>query len=61
MTRVEVIDFKTDAVGSLDELVKRHSGQMQAYWEVMERAFPGVKVDCILLSTYLKAKWNEIS
>jgi ATP-dependent helicase/nuclease subunit A len=55
VTRVEVIDFKTDAIGSPDELVARHSAQMQAYREVMERAFPRVKVDCILLSTYLKS------
>jgi len=58
VTRVEVIDFKTDAVGSLDELVARHSAQMQAYREVMERAFPGVKVECVLVSTYLKSQWN---
>ncbi|MEI6607564.1 MAG: UvrD-helicase domain-containing protein [Verrucomicrobiota bacterium] len=58
VTRVEVIDFKTDAVGSLDELVARHSAQMQAYREVMERAFPGAKVECILFSTYLKSQWN---
>jgi len=61
VTRVEVIDFKTDALGSLDELVARHRDQMQAYREVMERAYPGATVDCIILSTYLKAKWNEIS
>ena len=58
MTRVEVIDFKTNAVGSLDELAARHGGQMQAYREVMERAFPGVKVECVLFSTYLKSQWN---
>lgn len=55
VTRVEVIDFKTDAVGSLAELIDRHAGQMRAYGEVMGRAFPGVPVDCVLLSTYLKA------
>ncbi|RFC43815.1 MAG: ATP-dependent exoDNAse (exonuclease V) beta subunit (contains helicase and exonuclease domains) [Verrucomicrobia bacterium] len=55
VTRVEVIDFKTDALGSLDELVARHGAQMQAYREVMERAFSGAKVECVLFSTYLKS------
>lgn len=44
VTRVEVIDFKTDAVGDVNELIERHGGQMQAYREVMERAFPGAVV-----------------
>jgi len=55
VTRVEVIDFKTDAVGSLSELAERHDGQLRAYGDVMERAFPGANVDCVLLSTYLKS------
>ena len=55
VTRVEVIDFKTDGVGDLGELVARHGGQMQAYREVMQRAFPGARVDCVLLSTALRA------
>lgn len=55
VTRVEVIDFKTDAVGDVNELIERHGGQMQAYREVMERAFPGAVVECMLLSTHLRA------
>lgn len=54
VTRVEVIDFKTDALGELSELVTRHGSQMQAYREVMERAFPGVPVEGLLCSTHLK-------
>ena len=53
--RVEVIDFKTDAVNSMAELVARHGGQMRAYGAVMAQAFPGVPVACVLLSTHLKA------
>ena len=55
VTRVEVIDFKTDAVGATAELIERHGGQMRAYREVMERAFPGVTVECLLISTHLRA------
>ena len=58
VTRVEVIDFKTDAVGATAELIERHGGQMQAYREVMERAFPGAVVECVLVSTALKAAVN---
>lgn len=51
VTRVEVIDFKTDALDDIGGLVERYSGQMNAYREVMERAYPGAEVECILLST----------
>jgi ATP-dependent exoDNAse (exonuclease V) beta subunit len=55
VTRVEVIDFKTDAVDEIGGLVERYSGQMNAYREVMELAYPGAKVECILLST----RWRD--
>lgn len=51
VTRVEVIDFKTDALDETGSLVERYSGQMNAYREVMELAYPRAKVECILLST----------
>ncbi len=51
VTRIEVIDFKTDALDDLAGLVERYSGQMNSYREVMERAYPGAKVECVLLST----------
>ena len=49
--RVAVIDFKTDAVNGTSELVGKYAAQMTAYREVMERAYPGAVVECILLST----------
>lgn len=55
VTRVEVIDFKTDALGSMAELSERYCGQMQAYREVMLRVYPAAKVECVLLSTHLMA------
>jgi ATP-dependent exoDNAse (exonuclease V) beta subunit len=51
VTRVEVIDFKTDALDDLGELVSRYAGQMEAYRQVMRLAYPGAEVDCALLST----------
>ncbi len=55
VTRVEVIDFKTDALDELDKLVERYAAQMNAYLRVMERAYPDAKVECILLSTRCRA------
>lgn len=51
VTRVEVIDFKTDALDEIGSLVERYSGQMNAYRGVMELAYPGAEVKCVLLST----------
>lgn len=51
VTRVQVIDFKTDGVDGISELVERYAGQMHAYRAVMERAYPDARVECILLST----------
>ncbi len=48
--RVEIIDFKTDAVKDADELIGRHSGQMNAYRAVMEKIYPNAEVRCALLS-----------
>ena len=55
---VEVIDFKTDAVSSPDELLERYRGQMEAYRKVMEKLYPEADVRCRMLSTKLKA-WVE--
>ena len=51
---VEVIDFKTDQVDSLSELGARHAVQMNAYRELMQRAFPAARIDCVLISTALE-------
>lgn len=51
---LEVIDFKTDAVKSCRQLVERYSGQMSAYREVLGKAFGGVPVRCLIVSTKLR-------
>lgn len=51
VTRVEVIDFKTDALDDLADLARRYGGQMDAYRQVMQLAYPGAEVECVLLST----------
>ena len=56
---VEVIDFKTDVVGSEGELMVRYAEQMQAYRSIVEQIYPQASVRCLLLSTKLK-KWVEI-
>jgi ATP-dependent exoDNAse (exonuclease V) beta subunit len=57
--RVEVIDFKTDAVERAEQLLERYAGQMEAYRQVMAGAFGGVPVSCLLLSTKLRT-WVEV-
>ena len=59
VTHVQVIDFKTDGLDEISELVERYSGQMEAYREVMERAYPGARVECVLLSTRCRG-WVSI-
>jgi ATP-dependent exoDNAse (exonuclease V) beta subunit len=51
VTRVEVIDYKTDALDEIGEIQQRYAGQMRAYREVIQRAYPEAAVECILLST----------
>ncbi|WP_035606325.1 UvrD-helicase domain-containing protein [Haloferula sp. BvORR071] len=50
----ELIDFKTDAVGSEEQLLERYRGQMEAYREVLEKSL-GVPVKCWMVSTKLKS------
>jgi RecB family exonuclease len=52
--RVEVIDYKTDGVEQIEELVERYSQQMLAYQQVMQIAYPDAEVACILVSTRFK-------
>ncbi|MES2659924.1 MAG: UvrD-helicase domain-containing protein [Verrucomicrobiota bacterium] len=49
--RVEIIDFKTEAAEDISGLVSKYSAQMNSYREVMQRAYPNAKIECILLST----------
>lgn len=51
VTRVEIIDFKTDGLDEIGKLVDRYTSQMHAYQEVMTRAYPVARVECILVST----------
>lgn len=51
IARLEVIDFKTDAVDGIEELVPRYAAQMEAYRTVLQRAYPDAQVDCVLIST----------
>lgn len=57
--RVEIIDFKTDAVDSAAELVERYAGQMEAYRRVMRQVYPEAEVECLLLSTKLRC-WVSV-
>ena len=54
VVRVEVIDFKTDAVEEMAALVARYSRQMTAYRAAMVLAYPMAQVSCILVSTRLR-------
>jgi ATP-dependent helicase/nuclease subunit A len=54
VTEVEVIDFKTDAVEKPEQLVERYAGQMEAYQQVLSKAYGGVPVKCLLLSAKLR-------
>ncbi len=51
VVRVEVIDFKSDALDDLGALANRYEPQMAAYREVMQRAFPDAEIECVLIST----------
>ncbi len=50
VTRMDVIDFKTDAVREPSELVERYSGQMNAYRTALQIIHPDAEVVCSLLS-----------
>jgi ATP-dependent exoDNAse (exonuclease V) beta subunit len=48
--RVEIIDFKTDAVKEPGELIAKYSAQMAAYRAALEMIHPDAEVQCVLLS-----------
>ena len=48
---IEIIDFKTDATDDLAALGEKYAAQMNAYHEVMQRAYPNARVKGILLAT----------
>lgn len=50
VTRVEIIDYKTDAVNRPEDLPERYAGQMEAYREALRIMYPLAEVECSLLS-----------
>jgi ATP-dependent helicase/nuclease subunit A len=54
VARVKIIDFKTDGVADISELVEKYSTQMEAYREIMRCVYPQAQVECVLLSTSIK-------
>lgn len=53
--RVEVLDYKTDAVEEIDTLRVRYSEQMRAYRDALMLVYPGVPVACVLISSRHRA------
>lgn len=54
VTQVEIIDFKTDTVSDLAELIEKYTNQMEIYRDMMQRVYPHSQVECLLLSTSCK-------
>lgn len=54
VSRVEVIDFKTDAVTDPTILLDRHAGQLRAYQQALALAYPRAEVVGWLVSTRLR-------
>jgi ATP-dependent exoDNAse (exonuclease V) beta subunit len=48
--KIEIIDFKTDAVKAPEELIERYEGQMHAYRDALHRIHPRAEITCALLS-----------
>lgn len=50
VSRIEIIDYKTDAVTNAAELADRYAGQMQAYKNSLQKIHPGAEISSILIS-----------
>lgn len=50
VVKVEIIDYKTDAVEQTAELAERYQGQMHSYRQVMQSIHPNAEVICSLIS-----------
>ena len=50
VTRVDIIDYKTDALRNPAELADRYAGQMTAYQNMLRKIYPDADVRCALLS-----------
>lgn len=61
----ELLDFKTDQVDGMDDLVERYSVQLEEYGRALAALFdlPGAAVRCLVVSTHLKAvsevRWED--
>jgi ATP-dependent exoDNAse (exonuclease V) beta subunit len=53
VVRVEIIDFKTDAVDAPEELVASYQPQLEAYRNCIRLIHPDALIECMLLSTHL--------
>ncbi|MFT3991937.1 MAG: UvrD-helicase domain-containing protein [Luteolibacter sp.] len=54
VSRVGIIDFKTDAVEDFPQLTEKYTGQIQAYRTAIQAIYPAAKIECVLLSTHLR-------
>lgn len=54
VTRVQIVDFKSDAVEDPQVLLDRYAGQMRAYGRVMGLLYPDAKIELALLSTAMR-------
>jgi ATP-dependent exoDNAse (exonuclease V) beta subunit len=52
VTRVDIIDYKTDAVKNPADLIDRYSGQMTAYRNALLTIYPNADVRCSLLCVH---------
>ena len=53
VTRVEIIDFKTDALDDTATLAATYAEQLQAYRKCLQQLHPDAQISCVLLSTHL--------
>ncbi len=49
---IEIIDFKTDAIHTMEDLAQRHTPQMAAYRQMLGKLYPRARLQCTLLSTH---------
>jgi ATP-dependent exoDNAse (exonuclease V) beta subunit len=53
VTRVEIIDFKTDTLNDPAELIDRYATQMAAYQSTLKKIHPAAEINGSLLSVHL--------
>ena len=50
---ITIIDFKTDAIFSADELITRYREQLLLYQKAMNTLYPNSKIACYIYSLHL--------